>query len=403
MKVQKSGTNESRVPATAVEGSSWDIETRSFSFDDPLPKPWSVEPTSTHGTLTVETFGPNNIDHYDTGQKHSRIPVVLVDGQPVSSGFGTVRVALPEGRYMVSVQAQGLDRSSVAVPVTIRANGKRELRYATPHDFRYGVGLNSDVQVAIGKLGRPGVHATSTTSNVPWAIGGALLGYIGALVSLFPLWYFALYLQRGAVVDFERDVYIPASPVAILFVIAGIVLALRWKRKREDKRDAVSEEARFFRHVRWPRLDHPAIGKIVALGTELDLPQPSAGRAGIVLDLNLGKRETQLGGFNAPRENYRPWRIAAPAPIVTLDGTELPRGWGRWFFEVEPGSYSLRVDVPDHQGRPSHHSGVPVVADANLPCAAGQTITLLATVDNFYTWGKDDLTGYEATIDLQQA
>lgn len=396
MTAKRDFDNESRAPMRVADEVPWKVKTHSFSLSNPQAPNDKTEVSHTHGTLTIDTFGTSKIDLGDTNSRYSRIPVILVNETPVASGFGRVHIVLPVGTYMVSVIVQGPDHTSIGFPVTILANQTETLHYAMPHDFHHGGGLDPRTRSALGELGPPGIHGKPSTSLVPPVILGALLGYTSALVTLFPIWYLVAH-RRNDSLDFDQDVFFPATPFAWIYVIAGVIVALWWKYQRDRRKAAVTEGLQTAVQASWQSTnDSFSLVKVTGLSDNAPAPPMERGKSGIVIDLRLGNRKTQLNRFNSAKNDLAPWRVAAPPPIATFNGEELPRGWGRWFLEVEPHSHSLILDLPDQYGRPSHHSGTPVTNYSHLACEPDTIINFTGIAHINYSWNEETMESVKA-------
>lgn len=106
-------TNERNAPMQAPTNVKWRTSRGPYA-----EKPTDLEPRDGYGLLRIDSLGADKLSRGDKTSR-SRVPVFMIDGTPVASGFGTAAMELPAGSYVVSVVAFGLDDASVSYPVSI--------------------------------------------------------------------------------------------------------------------------------------------------------------------------------------------------------------------------------------------------------------------------------------------
>lgn len=400
-------TNERNAPMQVPTDFQW--RTSSGPYSD---KPTDLEPRDGYGLLRIDSLGADKLSRSDKTSR-SRVPVFMIDGTPVASGFGTAAIELPAGSYMVSVVVFGLDEASVSYPVSLQPGNTTDLRYVIPFKFRRitqtsvwssAFSFHPPMEshryrpTSVGALGVPLRLRLLNLDGPTIAMGLFVLSILTCLVSS-ALWIIGIEaLERSESAPLWASTFITGA--AIIAVVSGILICLRIVLRIRDAdaaRRSVGERAP---SIKFPSPESSSITSIVALGSKPAGPVvPSRYAATLLIEATARDREISVKGH--PGASLEPWRTPAVPPTVTVEGLDLPTGWGQWLLMVEPGSYSVRIDVPDQEGRPSHHSGNPCTGEAFVDCQTGRIARLRINVSTQYQWNSGEVQG-SSTIEVAQ-
>lgn len=288
--------------------------------------------------------------------RSSLVPVVLVDGEPVATGWGRFTLPLKAGRHLVEVQSQH-SRAWRAVDVTAGAAAKLDYIGMLGDRHRgYGEGpqrghLGRLTGYTLGPRGRL-TYFQYLPANAKYRLSAVV---------------FMLFLLCGVAIMWNSAFTgVPVSttfPIAIgVFLFGGALWGGRvlWTWIRFNR--AVPEAA-----LKTPEALLQVSGGPVLAPEILDpagpVPGPRPGAAVLVLDARFLKDDLsseELAMQLPPgRDRIGPGerraldklgelvpiahRFAVPPPEVALDGTRVAATWTRMRLEVPPGPHRLSV------------------------------------------------------------
>lgn len=301
--------------------------------------------------------------------RSSLVPVVLVDGEPVATGWGRIRIPLATGRHLIEVQTQH-SRTWRAVAVEAGSTAKIDYVGMLGESHRaYGddelpYGLRGYTGHTIGPRGRLNyfqylpTHARERTSF--------LLFLLAAFVGASLTW---ILVYAGVSVD----IAIPAGGVIWVSALGWWGIRVLWSSLRSNR---LGPEAPL------------AVGDTTVLDGDGPIPGPSPGAGGILIDARFvkadlasdelalqlpegqqvitrrqGKTLDAVGEVVPIRHRY-----AVPPPELLLDGVPLEAFWTRMWLEVPPGTHRLEVRSPA--------SPLPVEGERHEPHSAAATVNL---------------------------
>lgn len=301
----------------------------------------------------------------DAGERvrSSLVPVVLVDGAQVATGWGRLRLPLTPGRHLVEVQSQ---HSRAWKVVDIREGRTAKLDY---------VGMLS------------GMHRFYGTDRV-WGIHAHLHGYTLGTRGHLHLWQ---YLPVNARRRRSWNLAVLAAIIAVpcLFLLQGYRIPLLSGGSAPVSGVLVSVVFLCFLfwlvRVAWSAVHYNHYGPeppldvrphaaqpVLVLDAEGEAPKPEPGRSAIVIDARFFKEdlssEDLLRQFPSGRRllktrksrcsrqrrrldklgEFAPvrYRRAVPPPEILLDGRLLAGSWTRMWVQLAPGRHRLEVRAP---------------------------------------------------------
>ncbi|MEU6857673.1 hypothetical protein AB0B28_02165 [Glycomyces sp. NPDC046736] len=295
--------------------------------------------------------------------RSSLVPVVLVDGEAVASGWGSITVPLAPGRHLVEVQSQ---HSRAWRAVEISAGKAARIDY---------VGMLGDQHRAYGELEVPrrlrhlSGHALGPRGRFNYwqylpANARERRSFIAAILMMFlaPLTFYGL-IRVGV---FEDGALSQEAGFAIAFGLPILAVGfwglrvlwtyLRYNRCRPE-----------------PPLERA--GGPVVLDREGEVPEPSPGAAALLIDARFLKadltsadlaRQFPQGQTVIDRSQARALnrvgeivpvahRFAVPSPRIELAKSvgglplfsqEIAASWTRMWIEVPPGEYTITARTP---------------------------------------------------------
>ncbi|MBO3735598.1 hypothetical protein [Glycomyces niveus] len=315
--------------------------------------------------------------------RSSLVPVVLVDGEPVATGWGRLRLPLTAGRHLVEVQSQ---HSRAWRAIDVKRDAATKIDYVgmlgeshrSYGDLEVPQRLRDLSGYTIGPRGRLNyfqylpAHARQRLGFAATLIGGLVAGVVAlALTSV--------------------GVPLMAAMVA-WWILVAVGFALWGVRV-------------LWTFLRCNRLGHEAplaLRDAVVLDGDGPLPALGAGAGGILVDARFLKADLSSGelALQLPEGQRHihagqrkaldavgevepiAHRFAMPPPEILLDGAPVGACWTRMWFEVPPGSHRLEVRTPDAplpveggEHRPHHASAV-----VNLAAGEAALIDLVVTV-----------------------
>ncbi|THV42701.1 hypothetical protein [Glycomyces buryatensis] len=320
---------------------------------DSLRDSWGVEKSSARERAgdPIESKGD---------LRSSLVPVVVVDGEPVATGWGSLDLPLTPGRHLVEVQSQ---HSRAWRAVDIRSGRTAKLDY-------------------IGLLGDQ--HRSYATGQVRGGfahLSGYTLGPRGRL----DFWQYLAANVRGRRVTRR---FVPAA-FCIVFVCGPLMAAgaieSEWIRTNIGIIALAAVAALFmlwalrivWTSLRYNRLEpeepldprpftHSGWVPLLVLDPSGPAPEPEPGRAAILIDARFIKTDLTSADltrqFPAGKKVLYSWncrqldkvgeivpvrhRFAVPPPEILLDGQALPASWTRIWLQLEPGRHRLEVRSP---------------------------------------------------------
>lgn len=329
--------------------------------------------------------------------RSSLVPVILVDGEQVASGWGHLRLPLTPGRHLVEVQSQ---HSRAWKIVEIREGKTAKLDY---------VGMLS------------GMHQFYGTEQV-WGRHAHLHGYTLGPRGRLHLWQYlpvngrrrrSWNLAMIAIVlciplmILVRDRQMP-SPFGGSVPIAGVLFSvislcfLIWLVR-------VAWTATWYNYAgsESPHEVRPfGAQPVVVLDPEGPAPKPEPGQAAIVIDARFikenlslenllersptGRRLLESGRPRLSRHRRRldklgefapvQHRFAVPPPEIILDGRPLAGSWTRMWVRLSPGRHRLEVRTPQ----------------SPLPVRGGQAASDVQSID--FTVQEGNTAGIDVTV-----
>ncbi|MDA1361686.1 hypothetical protein O1R50_18810 [Glycomyces luteolus] len=314
--------------------------------------------------------------------RSSLVPVALVDGEPVATGWGRIRIPLAAGRHLVEVQSQH-SRAWRAVDVT--AGGTAKIDY-------------------IGMLGES--HRAYGDTEVPYGLRD-IHGYtIGPRGRLNYFQYLPAHARQRLGFSASLLGAVAVGVVALTLTLVGLPLEAAmvawWSLTAAGF--AVWGIRVFWTFLRCNRLgpEPPLLLRGTAVLDE-DGPLPELGTgAGILIDarflkadlasdelaLQLPEGQQRING--AQRKSLDAvgelvpirHRYTVPPPEILVDGVPLGAYWTRMWLEVPPGAHRLEVRTPGPPLPVEGEEHPPHTAAATVNLEAGQVarIDLVATV-----------------------
>lgn len=351
--------------------------------------------TSQHGETVLHGRVFSDIDYCTERVFVSRgtyVPVLAIDDEPITVGFGEVRIRVTPGWHLITVQIQNrIDTSVKSFPIYVEEGESACFDYVgSPQGWKNEF-TSFDSGCNIGNLGHRGITRTDRikSDSIKLSLGSiVLIGFAG------PCFFF----------PFLATVMLPAeiNNLALEFLLASVFLLLgiagvRWlvrgylRMMKEDNEeiDATKELGREMgKHdpVPW-KASHRSASRIFCLGQgeecEVD---PVSGKAAIILDLDLKQGQKKNPGEIELADNKdipKQTQVYCHAPRVYLDGELLPYGWTRWWVELDPGRHVLRIDLVDESGRHSAERGTSVAREEVVELAEGNVrkVTIEANVE----------------------
>lgn len=306
--------------------------------------------------------------------RSSLVPVVLVDGEPVATGWGRIRVPLAAGRHLVEVQSQ---HSRAWRAVDVDAGGTTKIDY-------------------IGMLGES--HRAFGDTEVPHGLRDLHGHTVGPRGRLNYFQYLPAHARERVGFTLTLLALMLLGPLAFTLVLLGApndvalggwigigaLIAATWGIRV------------FWTFLRCNRLGPEAPlavrGAAAPVVLDADGPDPElgSGAGGILIDarflkadlasdelalqlpegqqlINGGQRKAldAVGEIVPIRHRY-----AVPPPEVLLDGVPLRAFWTRMWLEVPPGTHRLEVRTPA--------APLPVEGETHPPHTAAATVNLNA-------------------------
>lgn len=342
--------------------------------------------------------------------RSSLVPVILVDGERVATGWGRLALPLSPGRHLVEVQSQ---HSRAWRVVDIQAGTTAKLDY---------VGMLSGMHRFYGSDRVWGIHAH---------LHGYTLGVRGHLHlwQYLPVnarrrrsWNFAMLAAAVAVLCMIilRDLRMPmpwggSAPAPGVLLALVLVCFLFWLVR------VAWSAAQYNYYEPGPSLDTGSIGRfgahpVLVLDPDGEAPKPESGLSAIVIDARFLKDdlsmedlllqappEAKLSGARKPRLSRQRRRLdkigefapvrhrfAVPPPEILLDDRPLAGSWTRMWVQLVPGSHRLTVRAP----------GAPMPVRGGRESAEVQSIEF--TVGEGSTAGVDVTVTVEAVPDLTE-
>ncbi len=321
--------------------------------------------------------------------RSSLVPVVVVDGEPVATGWGRMRIPLAAGRHLVEVQSQ---HSRAWHAVDIAAGQSAKVDY-------------------IGMLGdRHRSYGEGTVTGAAALLSGYALGPRGRL----HYWQYLPALARGRL-SFAVFValLVAAAPVTWLAGLTGVPLALAIPIAMALP---VLGLAFWGARVLWTFLRYNRIGPAAPLSTGaftrpglaapvvLDpagTPPPlRPGSAAVLVDarflkddltspelaLQLPQGQMRINGEQrkaldrvgelVPIRHRR----AVPPPEIEIDGVRVAASWTRMWIETAPGRHRVRVRTPEAPLPVPSGQAPPQIGDVAIDAAEGATAALELTI-----------------------
>ncbi|QSB04120.1 hypothetical protein [Natronoglycomyces albus] len=246
------------------------------------------------------------------------IPLLLVDGRPVSIGRGRTRIALPPGHHCVEVQS---NYTSEPVIVTIGAQTTEEIEYFESED-----GLTAE----FGH--RPGQYRP-----IPGPRYQMKSLYILGLIAALPLFIVAI-LVSG------REALLMWSAIAAIYLPLLAYMPRRSRFRRQWEEDT----ANHLRRIGRPSYPYPwgqtgdhlpaAIGKAT-----VNRPSSSVHGSGLILRLRATRIRYPKPNNAAGNAHLAMYPLAAPS--VFINGQRQPATWGTWWYPLPAGKHTVRVVV----------------------------------------------------------
>lgn len=304
-----------------------------------------VMPTDEQGVLTLASDLHGGITEFDGARPFT--PVVLIDGEPVATGFGSGDIDLEPGRYLLQIQSGA---SGAYWPIDIEPGLFTRVTSFVPQ--RLGEG-------PVPELVRQ--WFLLPTRSVPPRLGRAataVLAALGSLAGFAAVGLTMLQLDSGdsqsrLIIYLAVVGYVLASILGgILFYRIGLLIERVWNRIAEArlKFDLPVAEYRetpcpvgTWRPVD-PRDASPAAGLRVNLAYVQAPHRPEAPLGTIVDEQEVAraaKRARQFGEDYPPE--VRPWMSA---PRVVINGEPVPAIWGVNEYRLAPGTHRVTVEVP---------------------------------------------------------
>ncbi|GAB3656059.1 hypothetical protein [Glycomyces tarimensis] len=297
-------------------------------------------PSAGKGVLVLESDLRGGIAEIDDARPFT--PVVLIDGEPVATGFGRADIELEPGRHLVEVQSGA---SGAYAPVDIEAGASARLSSFVPQ--RLGTGA--------ARLRRFALVPTRIVPPRPGRWFAMAMPCVGAAVGLFSTAVFdedgigkvlglliaAAMMTAGGVLFYwlARLIESAASALAELRLSGSLPVARHrpapirggtWR--PVDPRDGAEPEA------------ERGTGVLRLTLTYEQAPVPAA-EVGEVLDeraVRAASRRHRRFGEDYPPQ-ARPW---VEPPLVTVDDEPAPAIWGVNEYRLAAGRHRLRVEVP---------------------------------------------------------
>ena len=338
--------------------------------------------------------------------KGSIIPVLAVDDEPVTAGFGRLGLPAEPGWHLVTAQVQSIERPcTISYPVWVEPGETTTFDYVGRtgnDDLRTSWTSYREYEPRIGSLGELGVPRPEIYLR---RRGFIFRSFVAMMVILVVAGTVNLWLQSNMAVS-NPDLY-PAlsnglTAVALTAFVGavGYFLWQGWKnRHRRESAFYHSEKMSHHDPAAWEH-HHSGVSRLYCLGQGVKCEvSPDAGKAAIVLDAELWRGLGERPSFVATGSGEVPPQAVMyrRAPQVYLDGEPLPRGWTRWWVEVEPGRHTLRVDLEDEHGRSSLSQGEDVSQEFEVDVKPGSTAKVLSTVDVRYSFTQEYPTTFEGS------
>lgn len=304
--------------------------------------------------------------------RSSLVPVVLIDGESVATGWGRIRVPLAAGRHLVAVQSQ---HSRAWRAVDIDAGGATKIDY-------------------VGMLGES--HRAYGDAEVPHGLRD-LHGYtIGPRGRLNYFQYLPAHARErlGFSASLFIGIFLGVIALALSFLGVPLMAAMVTCWAAMAVGFAWWGIRVFWTFLRCNRLGPEAPLAVrgsaspVVLDGDGPVPELGPGAGGILIDarflkadlasdelalqlpkgqrlINGGQRKAldAVGEIVPIRHRY-----AVPPPEVLLDGVPLGAFWTRMWLEVPPGTHRLEVRTPA--------APLPVEGEAHAPHTAAAQINL---------------------------
>lgn len=246
------------------------------------------------------------------------IPLLLVNGRPVSVGRGRTRIALQPGTHCIEVQSS---RTSEPVIVDIGAGEQAEIEYF------------EDEEGTSAKFG----HRPRSYRPIPGPHFQMKSLYVMGMILALPLVVVA-FMSSG------NEALLMWSVVAAIYVplLAYVPVRRRFRRKWEN---AVAQQQR--RITRPPRpypWGETSNNVPAAIG---DSPQnrPPAPHVGGALVLKMAVTRERTSKPNNDAGNTHLCSYPTAAPQVFIDGHPQPASWGTWWYPLSAGRHTVRVVV----------------------------------------------------------
>ncbi|WP_040790944.1 hypothetical protein [Nocardia paucivorans] len=366
------------------------------------------EHDSTAAVLEVRTGHSSYHPHawrLDISPARPLVPVVYVDGHPVSWGWGVTRVTVPAGMRLVAV---GSSHSRCYRRVEARAGERITLRYsgvlgAGAHAYR-----ESDAQMYEGVWfgpRRPGVTGGRTTMVV-WTLIAVVAGSTGLGV--------AAGLLGGSLAE--------RIPIGGLLVYGSLAAGICG--------GSILTVGAFLDALRPPRPEQASapvrVGRPEVRVLDCDTPEaltPAPGWSALSLYLryelaehsreDLSVLAGRTDGRLSPLQWWRGMRIGEseppdsrpwiPAPRVSIDGVPIDASWTRMWLQVPPGEHrvDIAVDPPWAMvGASTRLDLTNATGRYTVRIAPGETEELrcVAVVDALPTRGRPELVAFRATF-----
>lgn len=88
-------------------------------------------------------------------------------------------------------------------------------------------------------------------------------------------------------------------------------------------------------------------------------------------------------------------RLWTNPPRIWIDGQEISKSWGTWFYPLNPGQHSLVVEVhgePENTDSPLQSDSNPVKRrDMEFTIEAGNITVLIAEAHTYYIWRDEEI------------
>ncbi|MCH7229376.1 hypothetical protein L0U85_00640 [Glycomyces sp. L485] len=284
----------------------------------------------------------------------SLVPVVVVDGEPVASGWGRTKLRLREGTHLVEVQSL---HSRAHHMVRVEPGRTVKLDYvgvlgqahrrdrAAPQPGPYdGCALGPRGRLHLRQLGL--AHARDRRENA------ALIAVMAAVAVA------AAFAYRDFADEDQRLWVVPiATAVAALLLAVGGATAL-WKHLRSNRTPPFPPtEYRPYRGTAAP------VTVVDAHGAS---PEPSPGTGAVLIDARFAKDDLELEalarqlpegvrGLAAPHDRHLAdtgeavpirHRFAVPPPRIAIDGRHVAAAWTRMWIELPVGDHVVEAATP---------------------------------------------------------